>query len=223
MLLTVDDWERVTSRAVPERAGRPIVGIDLGAGRAWSAAAAIWRSGRIEAIAIAPGIPSLEAQEKRDRVPAGTYRQLAASGALRVADGLRVQPPAALVRAARDTWGSLEVIFCDRFRLAELQDCVNGTPIMPRVTRWSEASEDIRATRKYAADGPLACDPASRDLITASLAAAMVKNDDQGSVRLVKRGTNNTGRDDVAAALTLACGALSRAPAPRRKMYHGLA
>ena len=94
---------------------------------------------------------------------------------------------------------------------------------MPRVTRWSEASEDIRATRKYAADGPLACDPASRDLITASLAAAMVKNDDQGSVRLVKRGTNNTGRDDVAAALTLACGALSRAPAPRRKMYHGLA
>ena len=223
MLLTVDDWERVTSRAVPERAGRPIVGIDLGAGRAWSAAVGVWRNGRTEAIAIAPGIPSLEAQEKRDRVPAGTYRQLAASGALRVADGLRVQPPAALVRAARDTWGSLEVIFCDRFRLAELQDCVNGTPIMPRVTRWSEASEDIRAVRKYAADGPLACEPGTRDLLAASLAAAMVKNDDAGSVRLVKNGTNNCARDDVAMALTLACGALSRAPAPRRKMYHGLA
>ena len=107
MLLTVDDWERVTSRAVPERAGRPIVGIDLGAGRAWSAAAAIWRSGRIEAIAIAPGIPSLEAQEKRDRVPAGTYRQLAASGALRVADGLRVRNPRPRWYAPHGTRGVL--------------------------------------------------------------------------------------------------------------------
>ena len=50
----------------------------------------------------------------------------------------------------------------------------------------------------------------------------MVKNDDQGNVRLVKKGTNNTGRDDVAAALVLAAGALSRAPKPRRR-YHGLA
>ena len=39
MLLTVDDWDRVKARPVPERAGKPIVGIDLGAGRAWSAAA----------------------------------------------------------------------------------------------------------------------------------------------------------------------------------------
>ena len=215
MLLTVDDWERVTSREVPERAGRPIIGIDLGAGRAWSAAVAIWRSGRVEAIALAPGIPDLAAQEKRDRVPAGMYRALVAGGALRVAEGLRVQPAAELVRAVREAWGSVEVIICDRFRLAELQDCVNGTPIVPRIARWSEASADIRATRKAAKDGPLACAPESRPLLTASLAAAMVKTDDQGSVRLAKRGTNNTGRDDVGAALVLAAGALSRAPKPR--------
>ena len=36
-------------------------------------------------------------------------------------------------------------------------------------------------------------------MVAATLSAAMVKNDDQGSVRLVKRGTNNTARDDVAA------------------------
>ena len=39
VLLTVGDWERVTAREVPEREGRPIVGVDLGGGRAWSAAA----------------------------------------------------------------------------------------------------------------------------------------------------------------------------------------
>ena len=222
MLLTVDDWERVTARPVPERESRPIVGVDLGGGRAWSAAVAVWRSGRVEAIAVAPGIPDLEAQEKRDRVPWGTYRKLALSGALRIAEGLRVQPPAALIRAVREAWGAPEVIFCDRFRLAELQDAVNGTPVVPRVARWSEASEDIRALRKGALDGPLACAPDSRPLLAASLAVAMVKTDDQGSVRLAKRGTNNTGRDDVAAAFTLAAGALSRAPKPRRR-YHGLA
>ena len=136
------------------------------------------------------------------------------------AEGLRVQPPASLVSAIRATWGAPDVIFCDRFRLAELQDCVNGTPLVPRVARWSEASEDIRATRKAVKDGPLAVAPESRALLTASLSAAMVATDDAGNVRMVKRGTNNQARDDVAAALALACGALSRAPKSRRR-YHG--
>ena len=48
----------------PSARGRPIVGIDLGAGRAWSAAVAIWRSGRVEALAVrARNSESLEAQE----------------------------------------------------------------------------------------------------------------------------------------------------------------
>ena len=90
VLLTVTDWERVERREVPDRAGRPIVGVDLGGGRAWSAATAIWPNGRVEAVAVAPGIPSLEEQEKRDRVPAGTYQRLYDGGQLMVADGLRV-------------------------------------------------------------------------------------------------------------------------------------
>ena len=48
VLLTVQDWERVISRAVPERQGQPIVGVDLGGGRAWSAAVAVWGNGRVE-------------------------------------------------------------------------------------------------------------------------------------------------------------------------------
>ena len=77
------------------------------------------------------------------------------------------------------------------------------------------------------ADGPLSCPESSRPLLTASLAAAMVKNDDQGNTRLEleKKGTNNTGRDDVAAALVLAAGAYVRAMAvrPRRSLRHALA
>ena len=225
MLLTVDDWAAVCRRQVPEREGRPILGVDLGGGRAWSAAVACWRNGRIEAVAVAPGVPDLAEQEKRDRVPSGTYRRLAEVGALTIAEGLRVPPPALLLSTAREAWGAVEGIVCDRFRLGELRDAANGTPISPRVSRWSEAAADIRALRKMAKDGPLACADSSRLLVAASLSAAMVKNDDQGSVRLVKRGTNNTARDDVAAALTLAAGAFVRASAmPRRGWrYRGMA
>ena len=66
MLLTTDDWERTCARPVPPRAGRPVVGVDLGGGRSWSAAVALWRSGRVEAVAVAPGIPSVADQERRD-------------------------------------------------------------------------------------------------------------------------------------------------------------
>ena len=56
------------------------------------------------------------------------------------------------------------------------------------MTRWSESSEDIRALRKMAKDGPLSVDPGSAALLEASLAVASVKNDDAGNVRLQKRG-----------------------------------
>ena len=211
VLLTVPDFERMAARTVPARRGRPLVGIDLGGGRAWSAAVAVWQTGRIEAMAVAPGIPSIEEQEKRDRVPSGQYQTLVDCGALRIADGLRVQPPSMLVAAIRSEWGAPAKIICDRFRLPELRDCAGDLPVEPRVTRWSAAAEDVRALRKLALDGPLSVSPTSRALIAASLSVALVKNDDQGSCRLVKRGTNNQGRDDVAAALLLVAGAFSRA------------
>ena len=106
VLLTVDDFERVCARPVPHREGRPIVAIDLGAGRAWSSAVAMWQNGRTEAMALAPGIPDVEAQERRDRVPRGTYGRLVTSGLLHLADGWRVQPAAMLVDLVRERWGS---------------------------------------------------------------------------------------------------------------------
>ena len=215
MLLTVEDWERVTARQAPPRDGRPIVAVDLGGGRAFSAAVAIWRNGRVECLALCPGIPSIEEQEKRDRVSSGTYESLVSAGLLHVADGLRVQPPSMLADLITETWGPPAGVVADRFRIPDLADA--GLPgLEPRMTRWSESSEDIRALRKMAKDGPLSVDPGSASLLEASLAVASVKNDDAGNVRLQKRGSNNTSRDDVAAALTLGAGAHQRrSKAPR--------
>ena len=41
------------------------------------------------------------------------------------------------------------------------------------------------------------CEESPRLLVAASLSVAMAKNDDQGSVRLVRRGSNNAARYDV--------------------------
>ena len=210
MLLSTDDFERLIERPVAAPDGRPIIAVDLGSGRAFSAAVAIWESGRVECLAVAPGIPDVAAQERRDQVPAGTYAMLVESGKLRLADGLRVQPPAALYRAVVEEWGQPELVICDRFRIAELRDVVNGTQVIPRVSRWSEAGDDIRALRRLVKDGPLSLEEGSRALLAASLSVAMVKSDDGGNVRMVKRGTNNASRDDVAAALVLGAGVYMR-------------
>ena len=211
MLLSVDDYERMSARPVTAADGRPIVAIDLGGGRAWSASVAIFQSGRIECLAVAPGIPSVEAQEDRDRVPRGTYAALVASGKLRLADGLRVQPPSVLYQAVVEAWGNPELVICDRFRINELSDCVNGTQVIPRVSRWSESGDDIRALRRLVKDGPFNIEPGSRALLAASLSVSMVKSDDSGNVRLIKKGVNNASRDDVAAALVLGAGVYLRA------------
>ena len=59
-------------------------------------------------------------------------------------------------------------------------------------------------------------------MLEESLAVASVKNDDAGNVRLQKRGSNNTSRDDVAAALTLGAGAHQRRNKARRGgVYRG--
>ena len=75
VLLTVSDWEAIESRPVPERVGKAIVGVDLGGGRAWSSAVALWENGRCEALALAPGVPDLAEQERRDRVPSSQYQR----------------------------------------------------------------------------------------------------------------------------------------------------
>ena len=212
LLLTVEDWQRMVERDSPDRSGKPLVGVDLGGGRAWSAAVAIYQNGRIEALAVAPGIPDIETQEKRDHVPAGTYQTLVNRGLLLVAEGLRVQPPSALWDSILQRWGEPVRVIGDRFRVPELRDSIKGhCTVEERVTQWSDASFDIRALRAGVLDGPFSIVDTDRLLVAASIAVATVQNDTAGNHRLVKKGFNNTARDDVAMALAMAAGAWSRA------------
>ena len=99
-------------------------------------------------------------------------------------------------------------------------------PVVDRVARWSEATEDIAGLRRLVADGPLSIAPECRALARVGLSQAVVHSDDQGSVRLAKR-RHGRSRDDVAAAGVLSVGALARGlarRAPRRRWrYRGMA
>ena len=210
MLLNIPDFDSMLSRPVPPREGLPIIGIDLGFSRAFCAAVALWKNGRIECRAVCPGIPSLADQEKRDMLQPGAYQSLADKGVLIQASGLRVPPAKMLVSLIQDTWGRPACLILDRFRLDEVRDAGVPCRVEPRVSRWSESSYDIRALRSRTIDGPFSVAECSRSLLAASLRVAKVKNDDAGNFRLIKKGFNNTSRDDIAAALVLAAGGFAR-------------
>ena len=77
MLLTADAWKAVERRPVADVDGGLIVGLDVGSSRAWSTAALLWRSGRLGALVVAPGVPDLAGQEARDAKAAGAYQRFA--------------------------------------------------------------------------------------------------------------------------------------------------
>ena len=225
-LIEAEKWRRVEARPVPDREGRAIVGIDLGATRSWSAAWCLWPNGRSEVYAVCPGIPDLAAREQADNVQAGLYRRLHEQGVLMVDEGLRVSRPATLIDHLLEVGVVIGAVYCDRFAIGTFKDVVaNRWPIVDRVSRWSSATEDITGFRKLVADGPLSMASHCRDLARVGLGQAVIATDDQGSVRLQKR-RHNASRDDVPAAGVLACGALARALARgpvRRMRYLGAA
>ena len=151
-LITSAEWERVCTKPIPEISGKPVIGLDLGGTRSWSAACAIWPSGRIESWAIAPGVPSLAEQEREDQVPEGAYVALARSGGLSV-DAGRAVPDIGLLLARIWTWNPTAII-CDNYRAPELYEVVSGrVRIIERARSGGEATrQHIQALRSLLLD-----------------------------------------------------------------------
>ena len=102
------------------------MGLDLGGTRSWSAAAAIWPSGRIESWAIAPGQPSLADQEQEDQVH---RRQLYGVGEVgRVCPWTKGSMFQASSDCLLEVWklGIRAAIVCDNYRAPELHQIVSG-------------------------------------------------------------------------------------------------
>ena len=137
-----------------------------------------------------------------------------------VDEGRRVSRPHTLIDHLVSAGIDAEMVYCDRFVIGDLRDAIAGRwPIQPRVTRWSEATNDIAGFRKIVKDGPLSITPESRALARLGISQARVAGDDQGSVRLQKK-RHGRSRDDIAVAGVLAAGAFARSMSKvRRKSW----
>ena len=205
-ILQLEDWEDIGARDLPERSELCVVGLDAGGSGAWSAATAVWTSGRVESIALSGSRPLVE-QEKADRVSEGLYRRIAESGAL-IQDAERRHPRLELLRLAVDDWNPALVV-CDFFRLAETQDCFGDAyPVESRRTRWSESTQDLDALARLS-ETRLALAPGAYKLVTLGLASSRLDFDTEGWKR-VRKTDRKTAKNDALAALVLACGALER-------------
>ena len=215
VLLPLSDWAMVLKRPVPppDDIGA-FVGIDVGSSRSWSAACATWLSGRAEAFAMVGGIPSLEARERRDKVPRGLYAALARSGALVVQPERRTVNMKAFAEEIAKRWDPI-LATADSYRFAALKDECDF-PLVKADSPWKSHGEGIACLRTAALDGDMAVALDSRDLLEFSISVSTITPDAFGTERLVK-SSDSRERDDPATALVLAMGLAES----QRPMFEG--
>ena len=211
-LITTAEWSRICARVVPECEGKPLVGVDLGGSRSWSAAAAIWPSGRVESWALAPGVPSLADQEHEDQVPTDTYLELARSGGLSVDAGQHV-PHVDRLLARVWSWEPAAIV-CDSYRAADLSQAVGGrVRIIERAKAGAESTSNVQALRSRLLDSSAGVTLESRALLAAAFAQTNLTVETSGETRVTKMRARRS-RDDSAAALLLAAGEMARRRSP---------
>ena len=211
-LITTAEWERVCARPVPECEGKPVIGVDLGGNRSWSAAAAIWPSGRIEAWAIAPGVPTLADQERDDQIAPDSYLELARLGGLTV-DAGRAVPSVELLLSRIWDWKPAAIV-SDPYRSAELHQAVAGrVRVIERARSGGEATSNVQSLRSLLLDTASGVTEPSRALLGAAWAQTNLVIGNDGLTKVTKLDARRS-RDDAAAALLLAAGERARHPAP---------
>ena len=211
-LITTAEWERVCARPVPDGEGKPIIGVDLGGTRSWSAVSAVWPSGRIEAWALCPGVPSLADQERDDQVAEGSYVEFVKAGGLVVDEG-RAVPSVERLLSRIWAWDPSAIV-CDSYRVAELFKAVQGrVRIIERAKGGGESTSNVQALRSLLLDSQAGVTEDSRALLNSAFAQTALKIGEGGETRVTKLDQRRS-RDDAAAAMLLAAGEQARRPAP---------
>ena len=209
VLIEAGVWRTHTGEADP--VGGYVLGIDLGATEAMSAAAGFWPdSGRLEALAVYGSEPDLRARGLRDGV-GRLYLECAARGELFTSPG-RVSDLRTLLDAVWERWGAPVAIVCDRWREGELRDALAAlrfprAALVVRGMGWRDGAEDVRGFRRAMLTGRVT--PVESLLLANAMAEARVVVDPAGNAKLAKKaegGRRRTARDDAAAAAVLAVG-----------------
>ena len=213
MLIAPELWQAILNRGSIPREGAPVWGLDLGGAAAMSAIVACWPNGRIESLGMFGKEPTLETRATRDG--AGQVYALAAGHNELILSGKRIPDIAELLNEAESRFGRPSAIVCDRWRVSELKDELDGAgqssrwsriPLILRGQGYKDGAEAVRAWRRACIDRKIY--PAGKCiLLTYGLSEAVTMSDPAGNEKLAKNneaGRRALSRDDVVAAALLA-------------------
>ena len=216
-------------RPTAERRGPYVLGLDLAGGASLTAATAYWwQTGRVEAFACFPKLPTLQEREQADAVRDQLYQRLEAAGELLVMDGGdhgdQVVPVKAVLQECVRRWGRPEVLIADYHAVHELHGVMAAAGLHPNMHKasslgWQDSPWRVRSFRRAVLAGRV--HPPRSLLMRASLTGAKTQRNTGGDEKLVKArgGRGGAIRDDVAVTLMQAISeGFSRAEAhrPRR-------
>ena len=213
VLLDAAAWQRASALPEPEAAPRGgyCLGIDLGTSAAMSAAAAYFRDGRLEAVAVFPQTPDLAARGLSDGV-GRLYVRMHERGELVLA-GRRVSDIPSLLAEVLARWGAPSAVIVDRWREAELRDALDAArfptaAVVVRGSGYRDGAQDVRDFRRALLSDRVR--PSGSLLLASAMAEARVVTDPSGNAKLSKGaqgGRRMRARDDAAAASVLAVAA----------------
>ena len=211
VLLDAERWREAMAMDELPASGPYVLGVDVGDEAAMTAAAAYWRSGRLDAFAALPSIPSLAERGLKDGV-GRVYTTMAERGELVLHPG-RTSSPRMLIAEAIQRWGSPVAVLADRHRSGELLDALDtsGMPVVPVEFRRMgpfDGGEDCADFRHAVLDGHVR--PTENLLLTSAVSEARLVTNSGGQRHLAKGvagGRRLRARDDAAAAAILAVAA----------------
>ena len=206
VLIGVETWRNAEGEA--EQSGEYILALDLGQSAAMSAAAGYWPETRaLYAVACFGSLPSLAERGLADGI-GNKYQAMHDRGELILSEGRTSKIPD-LLNEVLKRWGAPAAIVCDRWREAELRDCLEkmSFPVCPLVIRgmgFQDGAADVRDFRRAILDNKVT--PLPSLLLRYAMSEARVVMDTAGNAKLSKNtegGRRLRARDDAAAAAIL--------------------
>ncbi|MCY3918745.1 MAG: terminase large subunit [Chloroflexi bacterium] len=218
VLIPGPEWQHAEADEPAE--GPLLWGLDL-ASTAFCGLAAYWpETGRLDGLLGCCSNPGLH--ERGQAAGVGSLYITAHERGELILAGERLADIRQLIDAGLERFGEPVAIVCDRYRIGELEEHLDGLfgqrrPwLWPRGTGYIDMGADVRAFRElfYAGD----IKPATRIVLRDAMRNARLITDPSGNHKLARTGADRRRKapDDLAAAMILAAGVAYREPKNRR-------
>ena len=205
-VVSPEDWQQ--AEGVAEPTGAYVLGLDLSDGHAMCGASAFWlETGKLEAMAAFPSVPSLAERGLADGV-GDLYLCCHDRHELILTPG-RAVSVSHLLQEALKRWGIPCAIVADRYRSRDLRQALDEAKfpqsnLIHRGMGYRDGAEDVRLFRRAIFENKVI--PSESLLLRAAFSEAVTVSDPAGNCKLAKSGEGSKrgrAKDDSAASTIL--------------------